>query len=242
MRTHIQKLMVIADKLRERDQVLTEVQLVTRALSTIPESFRIVRSLWTNVPVEDRTLEHLLQRLLSEENVAKSYKKTDDAVEVTAFTSRAGARGGYTPGSGGYPGTRGRGGRGRPHGVRGGFVDKRSSQHVAQSQPQPARPERPFCDHCRRVGHIIDNCYQLNGYPGQNQTGRSAGAFVSCPDLDPRSIFAFFADSGASKHMSDQRQFFENFKEIEDRKWAVEGISDCPRSTSLIPLSLLTKI
>jgi hypothetical protein len=179
MRTHIQKLMVIADKLPERDQQLTEVQLVTRALSTIPESFRIVRSLWANVSDRGPNVRALLQRLLSEENVAKSYKKAEDAVEVTAFTSRAGAKGGYTPGSSGYPGTRGRGGRGKPHGVKGGFVDKRSSQHIAQSQSQPASHERPFCDRCRRVGHVIDNCYQLNGYPGQNQTGKSAGAFVS---------------------------------------------------------------
>ncbi len=35
MRTHIQKLSVIADKLRERGEVLPEIQLVTKGLASL---------------------------------------------------------------------------------------------------------------------------------------------------------------------------------------------------------------
>ena len=184
-----------------------------------PKDYRIVRSVWSSVPVADRTLEHLLQRLLTEETVVKSYKKTDAAVEA-AFASSSGARAGYTHGTGGYPGMRGRGGRGRPHGVRGGFVDKRSTQHVAQAG------SRPFCDHCKKPGHTKEKCYQLHGYPGQSKgTEHEKGLVSTNDDFDPRSIFAFYADSGATKHMCDQRQFFENFKEVEqsNSKWLVAG-------------------
>lgn len=108
MRTHIQKLSNVADKLRERDQPLSNIQLVSKALATLPETFRIVRSVWASVPAADRTLDHLLQRLLTEENVVKSYQKTDNVTEG-AFVASEGANRGYTPGRGGYPGVRGRG-------------------------------------------------------------------------------------------------------------------------------------
>ena len=177
-----------------------------------PKDYRIIRSIWAAVPVADRTLNHLLQRLLTEETVVKSYKKNDAAVEA-AFASSSGAKGGYTHGTGGYPGTRGRGGRGKPFGIKGGFVDKGSTQHVAQPG------SRPFCDHCKRQGHIMEKCYQLHGYPGQSE----AAALVSTHTFDPRSIFSFYADSGATKHMCDQRQFFENITAVDVGKWLVSG-------------------
>ena len=77
MRTYIQKLSITADKLREREQPLSEIQIVSKALTSLPETFRIVRSVWASVPAQDRTLDHLLQRLLTEENVIKSYQKKE---------------------------------------------------------------------------------------------------------------------------------------------------------------------
>lgn len=74
MTVHIQKLSSIADKLRELGQPVDNMQLVTKALATIPEKFRIVRSIWANVPLNERTIDNLLQRLRLEENVARSYE------------------------------------------------------------------------------------------------------------------------------------------------------------------------
>jgi chaperonin cofactor prefoldin len=71
----IQKLSNIADQLREREQILPEVQLVSKALSTLQENFRIIRTVWTSLPTNDRTLDHLLQQLKTKESVLKSYNK-----------------------------------------------------------------------------------------------------------------------------------------------------------------------
>ena len=57
MRTHIQKLSNIAEKLKERNQPLSDIQLVSKALATLPEAYRIVVSVWAAVPAADRTLE-----------------------------------------------------------------------------------------------------------------------------------------------------------------------------------------
>lgn len=173
-----------------------------------PESFRIVRSVWANVPLSDRTLDHLLQRLLSEENVAKSYKRKDEVIEE-AYTVSGGTKGWYNPGS------RGRG-RGKSHGIRGGFIDKRlKGQHGAN------RDSRPRCEHCKIPGHSKDKCYKLHGYPDND--GNSSQAFISSSTFDSRSIMAFFADSGATKHMCDQRHFFDTFTAVEAGKWLVSG-------------------
>lgn len=70
---------------------------------------------------------------------------------------------------------------------------------------------------------MIERSYQLHGYPGKVQY-TTDGAFVSAPAYDPRSIYAFYADSGASTHMSDQEQFFfENLKPIKAGKRLVSG-------------------
>ena len=92
MRTHIQKLSNTADKLKERDQPLSDIQLVSKALATLPETYRIVRSVWAAVPAADRTLDHLLQRLLCEESVVKSYQRTEAPTEE-AFAAGGGGRG-----------------------------------------------------------------------------------------------------------------------------------------------------
>ncbi|KAI9558379.1 hypothetical protein GHT06_015152 [Daphnia sinensis] len=82
----IQKLSNIADQLREREQILPEVQLVSKALATLPENFRIVRTVWTSLPANNRTLDHLLQRLITEESVLKSYQKKEHNNDA-AFTA-----------------------------------------------------------------------------------------------------------------------------------------------------------
>ena len=101
MTTHIQKLTSVSDKLRELGQPLDEMQLVKKALATLPEKFRVVRSVWASVPLNERTIDNLLQRLRSEENVFKSYER-EDAAKDAAYAAKN------------YNSSRGRGrGRGR---------------------------------------------------------------------------------------------------------------------------------
>jgi hypothetical protein len=58
MTTHMRKLSCVADKLRELGQPLQEMQLVTKVQATFPEKFRIVRSVWANVPLDERTMDN----------------------------------------------------------------------------------------------------------------------------------------------------------------------------------------
>ena len=211
MRTMIQKLSNIADQLREREQILPEVQLVSKALATLPENFRIIRTIWTSLPANDRTLDHLLQRLITEESVLKSYQKTEHNSEAAFTANNSHHR---------FNSSRKRLGREQRHGVQDGFVDK-----------------RPRCGHCNSPTHEEKVCFIKHGYPpnwattkrgrgrgrGGGHPSNSSNAFLSLSNLDPRSILTFLVDSGASKHMSDQRSFFTTFKPIKAGTWSVKG-------------------
>lgn len=206
MRTHIQKLSNAADKLRERDQPLNEIQLVTKALATLPEEFRVVRSVWAAVPAADRTLDHLLQRLLCEESVVKSYRKANAAAEEA-----------FAAGGSGRSNFRGRG-RGFFRGTRGGYVDKRTRGQYGANYDS-----RPRCEHCKITGHEMKDCYKLHGYPGAKGGNPSSQALLSSSTYDPKSVLAFFADSGATRHMCDQRNLFNTYEPIEPGSWSVSG-------------------
>ena len=43
------------------------------------------------------------------------------------------------------------------------------NNYLANNRP------RPFCEHCKRSGHIIDKCYKLHGYPNQNNSSNGQG-------------------------------------------------------------------
>ena len=92
MRTHVQKLSACVDRLRERNLNIDEIQVVSKALATLPEKFRVVRSVWSGVPVNERTMDTLLQQLLSEENVMESYSKQGTSNDGAFFV---GNRGGF---------------------------------------------------------------------------------------------------------------------------------------------------
>ena len=150
MTTHIRKLSSIADKLRELEQPLEEMQLVTKALATLPEKFRIVRSVWANVPLDERTMDNLLQRLRSEENVLKSYERPEGAGQ--AFAAHGQTRG--------WRGNR-RGFR-HHHGVRDGFVHQHSSRAEIR------------CGYCFIYGHETHEFRKRRKLKKSTKTKRSS--------------------------------------------------------------------
>ena len=201
MTTHIRKLSCIADKLRELGQPLEEMQLVTKALATLPERFRIVRSVWANVPLDERTIDNLLQRLRSEENVLKSYERPDGSGQAFAANGQTRGRGNWGKGRGSK----------HLHGTRDGFVN----QHQARDGVR--------CGYCFIYGHETKDCRKRKRAEAEAYKDQ---ALISSTSLDPKSVCAFFADSGATQHMSDQKIFFEDFTQIPAGTWSIAGIGN----------------
>ncbi len=198
MTTHIRKLSSIVDKLRELGQPLDEMQLVTKALATLPEQFRVVRSVWANVPLNERTIDNLLQRLRSEENVLRSNERTDGSNQAFAA----------------YGQTRGRGNRGNRRGGR--------CLHGVNRQ-SPRLDVR--CGYCFISGNETKDCRRKKRVEREEQANKDQ-ALLSSTSFNPKSVLAFFADSGATQHMSDKKNLFENSTPIQPGSWSIAGIGD----------------
>ena len=116
-----------------------------------------------------------------------------------------------------------------------------------------SRPYR-VCFYCNKAGHTIDQCRKrLRNSPQGDKTNNSNNhaaaailiannhneqpekeqvveetAFLSVPNFSKRGIHSWFADSGATQHMTCNRSYFNSFTPVEPRTWSVQGIgSSC---------------
>ncbi len=62
-----------AKKLRGMGSPLQDKYIINRMLQLLPESYRHVRSAWTKVPWDEKTIDNFAQRLIAEEGVVASY-------------------------------------------------------------------------------------------------------------------------------------------------------------------------
>lgn len=69
---HISKLENLAYRLRALNQTIDDEMLMSKILSTLPESYRHFRTAWESTPVQDRTVTNLTSRLISEEAMSKN--------------------------------------------------------------------------------------------------------------------------------------------------------------------------
>ena len=184
-------------------------------LQTLPESYRHVRSAWTNVPRDEKTLDNLAQRLIAEEGVVASYAVQTPAppTNSVAFqatvpesrvdnahyaTNRGGQRG---RGRGGF---RGRGGRGNYGGPRGGGVNQHAPKQEGANLETPQKIWN--CIYCEIDSHHTVDCRKLisaRTLAKEHFTKKDSGYPASACYL-ARSVFDWFADSGATSHMTDQ--------------------------------------
>lgn len=143
----------------------------------------------------------------------------------------------FFPSRGGYHGSRGTRGRGgssfrggrqqQSHGSRGG------------SNPQPYhRGGRSYqqshivCHFCELPGHVKSKCRTFqkflkerqNSYDQSNTTDHQSFSYKSSIDFTIRRPCDWYADSGATQHMTDQRTILNNFVPVGPERWKVTGI------------------
>ncbi len=59
--------------------------VVNKMLSSLPQTYWHVRTAWSLIPVAERTIENLTQRLINEEKVVQSYATTPETSNSGAF-------------------------------------------------------------------------------------------------------------------------------------------------------------
>ncbi|XP_045024030.1 uncharacterized protein LOC123469143 [Daphnia magna] len=233
--SHITRLSSLAEELRNLNSPVTEQQLIMRTLHSLPPSYRPFQSSWLSVPIAEQTLLNLTSRLVTEEAMNKAFNNgemdpadivffagksrqtsaSSSSIEETAMSAR-GRYNSYRRGGRGYRG-RGRGYRGHKH----DYGNRHSGENGSNI----------ICYSCDQSGHKAHNCpqkkdeerkQQRNDNFNKNRT--SFGCVSSSLCLVAKQPHCFYADSAASNHMTDKREFFTTFKEIPPGTWKVTGI------------------
>ncbi len=240
--SHITEIETLASQLSDVGAPMTDIQIMTKIICTLPPSYRNFATIWDSVPVNERTMSLLTSRLLKEEsNTLRWSRGQQDAADTSFFAQNYPNT--YAPSpreSRGGRASRGRGDRGR-----GGHHRNGSARY------------RPYvkCTYCDKDWHTHEECRKRkrDDLAKSNATGAAVTDFLPMnrmslkqmsdrPNQDTseanqdhsfisnstcfiaRRSQDWFADSGATQHMSDQREFFKEFTAVKPNTWFVKGI------------------
>jgi hypothetical protein len=239
--SHITEIETMASRLSDVGAPMSDIQIMTKIICTLPPSYRNFATVWDSVPVNERTIPLLTTRLLKEESSALRWTRCQQDAADTAFFAQnypSNANRSGLNNSRGNQGTRGRSDRG-------GAARRYNSERY-----------RPYvtCSYCTKDWHTHEECRkrkrdelltksrQDNAAvaitpPIQNSSrnGAKSNNEASGPKRDhsfisnstcftSRRAQDWFADSGATQDMTDQRKFFKSFSLVEANTWFVKGI------------------
>ena len=203
-----------------------------KIISTLPPSFRGFMSAWDSVPVADRNINSLTSRLLKEECLTKQWNRGKlDQQDAALFSQN------FPPSL--WSDSKAPRGRGRG---KSGQGPRRNDHSNRRSRPYRICTYQP----CGLPGHTIEVCRQrirdektgkasdTKAVPAvaieepdtsaKRENDKKDSAYISATCFLSRHADDWFADSGATGHMTDQRSFFRSFTPILHDTWTVKGI------------------
>lgn len=242
---------MMAEELKSVGINVSELELLVRIIQTLPPSYRYFISAWESVQPAQQTLANLTARLITEELRSKTYGT--DASETAFFASHPSrtkqqqsdanaARSKDTRSRGEYSHRKYR----NSHDYRGGSFQRNDNTYRSQPNRGGSRGRGGrgrggrLCYICGRTNHKAYNCWEKkdedrrearndlfdkkrDSNSSNNDDNKSFCALSSLCFISRRSN-DWYADSGATHHMTDQRSFFSKFKEIQHGSWVVNGI------------------
>ena len=216
---HVTALESMAAELNGLGVNITEHDLVTTVMCSLPDRFEMLEHSWQNLTDDLRTMDTLRERIAFEERrlirkggALPPAQKPPDAA-LPAFGGQAGPP---TRGMRGWRGGRGRGGGGRDTFNRDNVVCHYcgKARHyefecrlriAQQGEQQQAPPKRPTGD--------SEEKHRPGGY--------SLISICCLAGTDPHGLYL---DSGATRHMSGLRDYFHDLSDLSPAQWPVSGI------------------
>jgi hypothetical protein len=221
--SHVTEVETMATELADVGAPVDSISIMTKIICTLPPSYRSFITAWDSVPFGERTMALLTSRLLKEEAMAKRWSTGQPDSQDAAYFAHHYPTYGNTPND--KPSSAA---RGRDRGERRG------------SHPKNRRPYR-FCNYhrCKIPGHTIEVCRRRlrdeeNAAKEKSLIAKSdlatkgkeqlEDAYLSSTCFASRSIHDWFADSGCTQHMTEQRHIFSTFTPVLSNTWTVKGI------------------
>ena len=156
--SYINGILSIAYKLREINEPIPERQILNKILAALPPTFRMVRSAWTVVSANERTIDNLTQRLVAEEKVIASYEfELKDEETSAAFRAHklSNRRQRSSHQADGYSGL-----RENLQNARRGSANRYNTA-VHHNQSEQSKVKELECDLCKVDSHKTEDCRKL---------------------------------------------------------------------------------
>lgn len=223
------------------------------AWESVPEASRTIAALTARLVNEEKMTKMYNNGAPDPADTAFFARNSPGAASSETSTtqeaySAAGGSGSHRGGRGGYPGLRGgaRGSRGNYRGPRGGnrtglichYCQKPGHHQDAcwvkehdESNGEAGR----ICHYCHKKGHVQAACHSKKRDEKNKTEAKTVRvkeekqeefSYTSSLCFMARSVIDWFADSGATAHMTDQRSFLTNFTTVPPGVWKVAGIGN----------------
>ena len=198
---HVAKVENIARQLKDIGEEVSDTMIMAKLLSTLPTKYNTFASVWDSVDAVNQTLSNLRERLLREESRMTIMDSVDTALAATTIFKQQGN-------------------------------DHRHTGNNANSK------KNLICNFCKRPGHIARFCFSKkrsknknknrnndNKTPTSQDNRANFSAFVVSENYNGSAIIdanfleskiaeedSWILDSGASRHISCHREWFEEFE------------------------------
>ncbi|KAF2889846.1 hypothetical protein ILUMI_16327 [Ignelater luminosus] len=201
--TNIAKLEQQKFKLNELGEPISEKLIITKILTSLPTEYGYFISAWESMPENKRTLDILTARLMSESERNNQGKENLNFNSSNANNALIGKTC-YVCGKKGHISR---------------FCKDKKPTHNKNNKSQVDKTHI-YCDYSKKPGYISKFCWYKK-YKKNDKINKNV-AFVGLDLSEMNSVLVDFnddetwiADSGASEHLSHQKEWFENYYEFD---------------------------
>lgn len=239
--THINKILSIANLLKDLGKPLDEDMIITKIMCSLPASYNSIVTAWANVPEEHQTIANLKVRLLQLEHLLT--KQNGEPAGDSAFFARSSKASLHNNKKHTHENAKIyiKELKSRTRCYNCGELDHWTAEcpHPRQDKTKHSNRLKGRSDRNQKhaKGHRSEACVATteqvhsdsSNSPSDSENDSCAFTVVSkqshaySVNLDKK---AWFADSGATEHMTEHRHWFTTFKPIPPGTWSVTVADD----------------
>jgi hypothetical protein len=199
--TYISGLEEIRTQLKQHKEEISEQMFMTKILMGLPPDFNYFISAWESVPSDKQSVNELVSRLYIEEERMKSQGvKTESAYASQKFQNTSARKFSVTSNN---------------------CNICRKQGHLAKDCYLKKNFDLKLCFHCNKPNHKAKDCRQRDKNKENMQQGKvrhHRSAYTSIALIGEEQLMDqdWYADSGASEHMTHSKKWIYNYKELQN--------------------------
>lgn len=216
----LSELQTIRSQLENLEEKVSDPMIEGVILSALPPSFKTFVTVWKGRVDTERTVNNLMRNLTSEAEDMKLLNNREDKALVGNTHAPSGNKQGRFK----------------------KFDSRYSKNTSGYSKPANVNGDQAksgTCNYCKKPGHIMKDCFKLrnrrkmeessnsrkkpNSFANQDSHEGTTQSEVAMAATESNLNSSWLIDSGASRHMTSRREWFSEYKELEEPKSIILG-------------------